>query len=67
MSATRIVRFEEADDLDVVRRVVGAAFGGERVPELLDFYRCYRAYVRGKVLSFRLEQSGLDLVELQAV
>lgn len=27
---------------------------------LLPFYRCYRAYVRGKVLSFRLDQEGLS-------
>jgi aminoglycoside phosphotransferase family enzyme len=26
---------------------------------LIDFYRCYRAFVRGKVLSLRLSQSGL--------
>jgi aminoglycoside phosphotransferase family enzyme/predicted kinase len=27
--------------------------------EVLDFYTCYRAYVRGKVLSFRLSEPGL--------
>lgn len=27
---------------------------------LLDFYRCYRAYVRGKVASLRLNQPGLS-------
>jgi len=27
---------------------------------LLDFYKCYRAYVRGKVLSFRLDEVRLD-------
>ena len=26
---------------------------------LLNFYKCYRAYVRGKVLSFRLDEPGL--------
>jgi aminoglycoside phosphotransferase family enzyme/predicted kinase len=26
---------------------------------VLDFYKCYRAYVRGKVLSFRLDEPGL--------
>ncbi|MCC7103526.1 MAG: hypothetical protein IT307_00150 [Chloroflexi bacterium] len=29
------------------------------LPLLLDFYKCYRAYVRGKVLSLRLRQPGL--------
>jgi uncharacterized protein len=27
---------------------------------LLDFYKCYRAFVRGKVLAFRLDEPGLD-------
>jgi aminoglycoside phosphotransferase family enzyme/predicted kinase len=27
---------------------------------LLDFYKCYRAYVRGKVTSFRLNDPGID-------
>jgi aminoglycoside phosphotransferase family enzyme/predicted kinase len=31
---------------------------------LLAFYRCYRAYVRGKVLSFRLDEPGFSLAEL---
>ena len=30
---------------------------------LLPFYRCYRAYVRGKVLSFRLDQPELAAAE----
>ncbi len=33
------IREETAEDHDVVRRVVAAAFGGERVPELLDGLR----------------------------
>jgi len=55
VSATRIVRVEEADDLDVVRRVVGAAFGGERVPELLDGLRESVAWLG---LSFVAEEDG---------
>ena len=40
---------------------------GDPVPaELLDFYRSYRAFVRGKVKSFRLRESGLTPGELQA-
>jgi aminoglycoside phosphotransferase family enzyme/predicted kinase len=41
---------------------------GDRVlTELLDFYKCYRAFVRGKVLSFRLSQPGLPEVEREAL
>jgi uncharacterized protein len=29
------------------------------LPEILDFYECYRAYVRGKVESFRLEDMSI--------
>ncbi len=30
---------------------------------LLDFYKCYRAFVRGKVLGFRLDEPDLDPAE----
>ena len=33
------VRVEEPDDHEVVRALVGKAFGGERVPDLLDDLR----------------------------
>jgi aminoglycoside phosphotransferase family enzyme/predicted kinase len=33
--------------------------GDVALPELLDFYKCYRAYVRGKVASLRLDEPGL--------
>jgi len=40
---------------------------GDLVPaELLDFYKAYRAFVRGKVKSFRLGENGLASSELQA-
>jgi hypothetical protein len=29
--------------------------GDEELMELLNFYKCYRAYVRGKVESFKLD------------
>ena len=35
--------------------------GDQRLIEALDFYKCYRAYVRGKVESFRLDD--LDIPE----
>lgn len=33
--------------------------GDSDMPALLNFYRCYYAYVRGKVTSFRLDQKDL--------
>jgi uncharacterized protein len=34
---------------------------------LLPFYRCYRAYVRGKVLSFRLDETELTALDRDVV
>ncbi|MEO0079900.1 MAG: AAA family ATPase [candidate division WOR-3 bacterium] len=34
--------------------------GDEGLLPLLNFYKCYRAYVRGKVTSFQLKDVGLD-------
>ena len=33
------------------------------LPELLKFYKCYRAYVRGKVESFKLEDPHISTEE----
>ena len=38
-----------------VEHYVGES-GDEEIFKLLPFYRCYRAYVRGKVLSFQLDE-----------
>jgi hypothetical protein len=35
------------------------ASGDRDIPEVLDFYKCYRAYVRGKVESFRLDDPNI--------
>ena len=40
-----------------------AASGDAELRKLLDFYTCYRAYVRGKVLSFRLDEPELSPAE----
>src|ERR1700694_2964737 len=32
---------------------------------LLDFYKCYRAFVRGKVLGFQLDEPGRPAGELE--
>jgi aminoglycoside phosphotransferase family enzyme len=37
--------------------------GDQDVLEVLDFYKCYRAYVRGKVESFRLDDPNIPSVE----
>jgi aminoglycoside phosphotransferase family enzyme/predicted kinase len=37
--------------------------GDAELRQLLDFYTCYRAYVRGKVLSLRLDEPGLTREE----
>lgn len=37
------------------------------VMTLLNFYKCYRAYVRGKVLSFRLDEPGLAGADAEQV
>jgi aminoglycoside phosphotransferase family enzyme len=34
-----------------------------KVKELISFYKCYRAYVRGKVVSFKLNDSNIDIQE----
>lgn len=34
--------------------------GDSRLMELLDFYKCYRAYVRGKVTGFRMDDPGVS-------
>jgi aminoglycoside phosphotransferase family enzyme len=33
--------------------------GDEEILRILDFYKCYRAYVRGKVESFRLDDPNI--------
>jgi aminoglycoside phosphotransferase family enzyme len=38
----------------LIRAYVGES-GDHEIMEVLDFYKCYRAYVRGKVESFRLD------------
>jgi uncharacterized protein len=39
------------------------ASGDRELPVLLDFYKCYRAFVRGKVLGFRLAEPDLGAAE----
>lgn len=39
--------------------------GDSEVSLLLDFYRCYYAYVRGKVISFRIDDRGIPEAQRQ--
>ncbi len=40
--------------------------GDEEVMKLLPFYKCYRAYVRGKVIGFKLDDPNIENEEKQA-
>jgi len=53
---------------DLSRQFVAAyvdGTGDEQVKDLLKFYKCYRAYVRGKVNSFKLDDPYLSREEKQ--
>ncbi|UCC58503.1 MAG: phosphotransferase [Candidatus Bathyarchaeum sp.] len=40
--------------------------GDQELRQLLHFYKCYRAYVRGKVISFKLNDPSVDSEEKRA-
>ncbi len=46
----------------LIRAFVGES-GDHGLMEMLDFYKCYRAYVRGKVESFRLDDPHIPEAE----
>ncbi len=48
-------RFQRADLSQVFVNAYIKASGDGELLKLLDFYKCYRAYVRGKVESFKLD------------
>lgn len=48
------------DLADVLLREYCTVTGDVRLVEVLDFYRVYRAFVRGKVESFRLDDPRID-------
>ncbi len=61
------LEFKDRSDLSkfFVERYVNYS-GDREVEKLLDFYKCYRAYVRGKVTSFRLNDPSVDEKEKAA-
>ncbi len=56
--------FKERTDLSnfFVRRYVRHS-GDQELTEVLPFYKCYRAYVRGKVISFKLKDPSISTKE----
>jgi len=59
--------FKERTDLSnfFVRRYIEYS-GDQELTELLPFYKCYRAYVRGKVVSFKLKDPSVGSEEKSA-
>jgi len=59
--------FKERSDLSrfLVRRYVEHS-GDQELMKLLPFYKCYRAYIRGKVVSFRLKDPNVGSDEKSA-
>jgi aminoglycoside phosphotransferase family enzyme len=59
--------FKERTDLSnfFVKRYVKYS-GDQELTKLLPFYKCYRAYVRGKVVSFKLEDPSVGGEEKSA-
>jgi aminoglycoside phosphotransferase family enzyme len=48
-----------------VERYVGYS-GDQDLQKVLPFYKCYRAYVRGKVTSFKLDDSNIGVDEVDS-
>ncbi len=59
--------FKERGDLSsfFVERYVKYS-GDQKLEKLLNFYKCYRAYVRGKVISFKLNDPSVGSEEKSA-
>jgi aminoglycoside phosphotransferase family enzyme len=59
--------FKDRSDLSdfFVKRYVKYS-GDQEVMKLIPFYKCYRAYVRGKVVSFKLKDPSLGSEEKRA-
>jgi aminoglycoside phosphotransferase family enzyme len=54
------IDYHERKDLNepLINTYIGKS-GDKELLEVLDFYKCYRAYVRGKVESFRLDDPNI--------
>ena len=59
--------FKERTDLSNFFIENYVKYSGDReLTELLPFYKCYRAYVRGKVVSFKLKDPNVSVKEKKA-
>jgi aminoglycoside phosphotransferase family enzyme len=56
-------RFGHADLSQVFVNAYVRFSRDEELPQLLNFYKCYRAYVRGKVTSFMLDDAYIAAEE----
>ena len=50
----------------LIRRYIEKS-GDEDILEMLNFYKSYRAYVRGKVIGFRLDDSNIEEIEKKEI
>jgi aminoglycoside phosphotransferase family enzyme/predicted kinase len=63
------MELDAAGRSDLARAFVDAyvrASGDTALPELLPFYACYRAYVRGKVAAFQLDEPEVPAAQREA-
>ncbi|NOX71358.1 MAG: aminoglycoside phosphotransferase, partial [Candidatus Micrarchaeota archaeon] len=52
-----------SDLSDYFVRTFSERSGDAKIIKLMDFYKCYRAYVRGKVISFKLNDTSVPKEE----
>jgi aminoglycoside phosphotransferase family enzyme len=59
--------FQDRSDLAnlFIERYI-AYSGDQQLTPLLPFYKCYRAYVRGKVISFKLDDPNITNQEKES-
>jgi predicted kinase len=63
------MELEAADRADLAHAFVNAYIeetGDETAREILPFYICYRAFVRGKVISFQLDEPEVPAIQREA-
>ena len=64
-----VMELEAADRADLAHTFVDAYIeetGDETAREILPFYICYRAFVRGKVISFQLDEPEVPATQREA-
>jgi aminoglycoside phosphotransferase family enzyme len=61
-----LTHFGRPDLAEILARVYREASGDDLPPDLLAFYQCYRAVVRGKVASFELDEAEVSAADRAA-